>query len=93
MVYNYTLTWRIVFFFYRLTEKKDKHSSYSDYHDIIFWDVTTCSLVEKHEPLGGTLPPHSGSSENVTSTYLSSVGKYEPEYTVSHAIRHASSTA
>jgi hypothetical protein len=40
------------FFFYRLNDKKAKYSSYSDYNDI-FWDVTTCSLVEKHDKFGG----------------------------------------
>jgi hypothetical protein len=41
--------------FYRLTgKKKSMYSSYSDYHDIIIWDVITCSLVEKHEPFRGT---------------------------------------
>jgi hypothetical protein len=85
-VQNYT------FFFKPIDWKKGKYSSYSDYYDIIFWDVTTRSLVGKHEPFGGTLPPHSGSYQNVSSAYLLNVGKYEPEYTGSHAIRHASST-
>ena len=49
MVFNYLLTCRIIYNFYRLTDEKGKYISYSDYHDNIFWDVTTCSLVEKHD--------------------------------------------
>jgi hypothetical protein len=55
VVFNYMLTCRIIYFFSPIDwQKKSKYSSYSDYHDIIIWEVITCSLSEKHEPFRGT---------------------------------------